>query len=326
MAGMCFRLIVAWSLGVLSSFAWTSAQADSYPEKPVTIIASLTAGSGPDVVARIIAERLARIWGKQVLITNQAGAGGLIATRMAAAAVPDGYTLYMAASSVFIVLPETQAKLPFDLDRDFVQVGLVSEQPMVIAAASSLAVGTLADLIASARQRPGEILYSANTRGSLPHLTGELFRDRAGIDLTFVPYPGTPQALQDAIGGRVPVLVNGLSSLLGAIRGGSVKALAVASAKRLPNFPDLPTVAETLPAFEANGWFVLLAPAGTPKPVAHKVRQDLRTVVEQPEVKTRLETLGVYTRSMSEAELADFIRKEQAVWKPVIRQVGLTVP
>lgn len=325
MARMCFRLCGAWLLAVLSSFAWTSVRADTFPERPVTIIASLTAGSGPDVVARIIAERLGQVWGKQVLVTNHAGAGGLIATRTAAAAAPDGYTLYMAASSVFIVLPETQAKLPFDLDRDFVQLGFVSEQPMVIAAASSLAVGTLADLIAVARQRPGELLYSANTRGSLPHLTGELFRSRAGIDLTFVPYLGTPPALQDAIAGRVPVLVNGLSSLLGAIRGGAVKALAVASATRLPNFPDLPTVAETLPDFEANGWFVMLAPAGTPKPVAHKVGHDLRAVVAEPEVKGRLQALGAYTRSMSESELAAFIRKEQTMWKPVVRQVGLAV-
>jgi len=322
---MCFRLCGAWLLAVLSSFAWTPVRADTFPERPVTIIASLTAGSGPDVVARIIAERLGQVWGRQVLVSNQAGAGGLIATRTAAAAAPDGYTLYMAASSAFIVLPETQAKLPFDLDRDFVQLAFISEQPMVIAAATSLAVSTLADLIALARQRPGEILYSANTRGSLPHLAGELFRSRAAIDVTFVPYPGTPPALQDAIGGRVPMIVNGMSSLLGAIRSGSVKALAVASATRLPNFPDLPTVAETLPGFEANGWFVMLAPAGTPNPVTHKVGQDLRAVLGEPGVKARLEALGVYTRFMSESELAAFIRKEQAVWKPVIRQVGLAV-
>src|SRR5262245_59153470 len=325
MGGMCFRVFVAWWLGVLAGVLGTAAHADTYPDRPVTIIASLTAGSGPDVVARIIAERLGQVWGKQVLITNQAGAGGLIATRMAAAAAPDGYTLYMAASSAFVVLPETQAKLPFDLDRDFAQIGFVSEQPMVVAAAASLGIGRLADLIALARERPGEILHSGNTRGSLPHLTGELLRSRAGIDLTFVPYPGTPPALQDAIAGRVPVIVNGLSSLLGAIGSGSIKPLAVASARRLPNFPDLPTVAETLPGFEANGWFVMLAPAATPQAVVAKVRRDLRSVVEQADIKARLEALGVYTRSMSEAELADFIRKEQAVWKPVIRQVGLTV-
>src|SRR5262245_64783454 len=144
MARMCFRLCGAWLLAVLSSFAWTSVRADTFPERPVTIIASLTAGSGPDVVARIIAERLGQVWGRQVLITNQAGAGGLIATRMAAAAAPDGYTLYMAASSAFIVLPETQAKLPFDLDRDFAQSGFASKQPMVDAAAASLGLGRVA--------------------------------------------------------------------------------------------------------------------------------------------------------------------------------------
>jgi len=323
MTKMCFRVTVAW-LGAALAVMAGAAQADHYPEKPVTIIASLTAGSGPDVVARIVAERLAQTWGRQVLITNQAGAGGLVATRMAAAAAPDGYTLYMAASSAFTVLPEIQAKLPFDLDRDFMQIGFVSEQPMVVAATSSLAVESLTGLIGLARRRPGDILYSANTRGSLPHLTGELLRRRAGIDMTFVPYPGTPQALQDAMAGRVPVMVNGLSALSSAISSGSIKALAVASARRLPNFPDLPTVAETLPDFEANGWFVMLAPAGTPAPVADRVRNDLRTVLEQADVRARLQTLGVYTRSMSESELAAFIRKEQDLWRPVVRQVGLT--
>src|SRR5262245_47905498 len=323
MTKMCFRVTVAWLGAALAGMAG-AAQADHYPEKPVTIIASLTAGSGPDVVARIVAERLAQTWGRQVLITNQAGAGGLVATRMAAAAAPDGYTLYMAASSAFTVLPEIQAKLPFNLDRDFMQIGFVSEQPMVVAATSSLAVESLTGLIGLARRRPGDILHSANTRGSLPHLTGELLRRRAGIDMTFVPYPGSPQALQDAMAGRVPVMVNGLSALSSAISSGSIKALAVASARRLPNLPDLPTVAETLPDFEANGWFVMLAPAGTPAPVADRVRNDLRTVLEQADVRARLQTLGVYTRSMSESELAAFIRKEQDLWRPVVRQVGLT--
>jgi tripartite-type tricarboxylate transporter receptor subunit TctC len=311
-------LVAALALGL-----GLSAPAAAYPDRPVTIISSLTAGSGIDVVARMIAERFTQMWGKQVQVANHPGAGGLIATRTAAAATPDGYTLYMAASSSFIVLPQTHAKLPFDLDRDFIRIAFVSEQPMVVAVASSFPVATLPELIARAKERPGEILYTANTRGSLPHLAGELLRLRSGIDLTFVPYPGAPQGLQDVVGGRIPMIVNSLGALSGSLKGGSVKALAVTSSRRLPNMPDLPTVAETLPGYEATGWFVMVAPAGTPDDIVRKVRQDLRTALEQPELKQRLEALAVYTRTMAPAELDAYIRGEQELWKPVIRQIGL---
>jgi tripartite-type tricarboxylate transporter receptor subunit TctC len=318
------RIRLRYLIGILATLLGLAAPAAAYPDRPVTIISSLTAGSGIDVVARIIAERLTQMWGKQVQVANHPGAGGLIATRTAAAATPDGYTLYMAASSSFIVLPQTHAKLPFDLERDFVRIGFVSEQPMIVAVASSFSVNTLPELIARAKERPGEILYTANTRGSLPHLAAELFRMRSGIELTFVPYPGAPQGLQDVIGGRLPVIVNSLGALSGALKGGSIKALAVTSSRRLPNLPDLPTVAEMLPGYEATGWFVMVAPAGTPDEIVRQVRQDLRSALEHPDLKQRLEALAVYTRAMSPAELDAYIRNEQELWKPVIRQVGLT--
>jgi tripartite-type tricarboxylate transporter receptor subunit TctC len=318
------RIRLRYLIGILATLLGLAAPAAAYPDRPVTIISSLTAGSGIDVVARMIAERLTQMWGKQVQVANHPGAGGLIATRTAAAATPDGYTLYMAASSSFIVLPQTHAKLPFDLERDFVRIGFVSEQPMIVAVASSFSVNTLPELIARAKERPGEILYTANTRGSLPHLAAELFRMRSGIELTFVPYPGAPQGLQDVIGGRLPMIVNSLGALSGALKGGSIKALAVTSAQRLPNLPELPTVAELLPGYEATGWFVMVAPAGTPDEIVRQVRQDLRNALQHPDLKQRLEALAVYTRAMSPAELDAYIRNEQELWKPVIRQVGLT--
>jgi len=310
-------------MALLGTSAVAGAQATTYPERPVSIISSLTAGSGIDVVARIIAERLTQLWGKQVQVVNHPGAGGLVATRTAAGAAPDGYTLYMAASSSFIVLPQIHAKLPFDLDRDFIRIAFVSEQPMVVAVASSFGVNTLPELVARAKERPGEILYTANTRGSLPHLAAELFRIRSGVELTFVPYPGAPQGLQDVVGGRLPMIVNSLGALSGSIKGGQIKALAVTSSQRLPNMPELPTVAEMYPGYEASGWFVMVAPAGTPDDIVAKVGRDLRTILDQPDIKQRLEGLAVYTRTMSASELNAFIRAEQELWKPVIRQIGL---
>ena len=216
-----------------------AAQAEDYPTRSVKLITQGAAASGPDVVARIVAEPLGRLWGQQVVILNHPGAGGSVAARQAASAAADGYTLYMPATSAFIVMPEMFPNLPFHLDRDFVRIGFVAEQPMVIAVAPSLGVNSLQDLIALAKARPGQILYAANARGTLPHLTAERFRKEAGIELRFVPYAGAAAGLQDLVGGRISMIVESLGPFLGAIQGGSLKALAVASAQRLPNFPDL---------------------------------------------------------------------------------------
>ena len=198
------------------------------------------AGSAPDVIARIVTDRLAQIWGQQVLIINRPGAGGLIALQALAASERDNHTLYLPSSSSLVVLPETNAKLPLDLQRDIVPIGLVGEQPFLIVAGNSLGVNTLPELIALGKQKPGELTYAANFRGSLPNMTGEMFRTRAGIQMTFVPYPGAPQGLQDVMGGRVSAMVEGLAAFIGPMSSNSVKPLAVTSPQRLPNYPNLP--------------------------------------------------------------------------------------
>ena len=306
---------------VLAGFA---AQAQDYPTRSVKLITQGAAASGPDVVARIVTEPLGRLWGQQVVTLNHPGAGGSVAARQAASAAADGYALYMPATSAFIVMPEMFPNLPFDLDRDFVRIGFVAEQPMVIAVAPSLGVNSLQDLIALAKRRPSEILYAANARGTLPHLTAERFRSQAGIELRFVPYAGAAAGLQDLVGGRISMIVESLGPFLGAIQGGSLKALAVASAQRLPNFPDLPTVGETIPGFIATGWFPLLAPAGTPDWIVRKVGEDLRAVLDQPAVRQKLADLGTFARPMSPAETTEFIRREQELWRPVVKQIGVS--
>jgi tripartite-type tricarboxylate transporter receptor subunit TctC len=319
-----------WLFSTLCSVAIVSASvptaplnAEPYPSRYVSIIIQTAAGSGPDVIARIVADRLTHIWGHQVAIINRNGAAGLVAAQAAAAAPPDGYTLYMPTSTALVVLPETQPKMPVDFERDFVPIGLISQSPMIVAVSPTLGVNTLEQLIALAKKRPGEILYAANNRGSFPHLAGEFFRSQADIQLTFVPYPGAAAALNDVMGGRISMIIEGPSALSGALQAGSIKALAVTSAKRLPNFPDLPTVAETIPSFSVVSWFALMAKTGTPDSILRKVSEDLQTVLEQPATKDKLETLGVYPRPTSSAEAAEFIRSERQLWKPVIRDVGL---
>jgi tripartite-type tricarboxylate transporter receptor subunit TctC len=303
-----------------------AARAQSYPTGPVKIIVGVGAGSSADVILRVVADHLARHWGQQVVVLNQPGAGGALAIRAAGSAPPDGATLYIALASNFVALPEIQAGLPFDVARDFVPIGYIGEHPMVVAASPTLGVSTLPELIALAKKRPGELNIAAGNRGSILHFSAEWLRSASGIDATLVHYPGAPQALTDVLGGRVHAMVDALSGLAGAIGGGSVKALAVASEQRLPTHRGLPTVAETLPGFMAMGWFALMAPPKTPDAIARKVSDDLRAILERPELKQRFQELGTYTRPMAPAELASFIADQQRIWKPVIAETAARTP
>ena len=309
---------------LLASILIAPAVATDYPAKPVRIITQGAAGSGPDVITRIVAEHLGRRWGQQALILNHPGGGGVVAGRAAATAEADGYTLYVATITTFVIMPEIQRTLPFDLERDFAEVGFVAETPMMIAVSPSLGVRSLPDLIALAKSRPGELFYAANNRGSLPHLTAEMFRARTGADLTFVPYQGAAAGLQDLIGGRIAMIVESVGALSGPAQAGSITPLAVASAARLPNLPGLPTVAEAVPGFVAMGWFVLLAPSRTPEAIVRKLNEDLNAVLAEPELRQKLQDLGAFVRTMSPSETAEFIRSEQRAWKPLVMQIGLT--
>jgi tripartite-type tricarboxylate transporter receptor subunit TctC len=290
-----------------------------YPSKPVKIISQAPAGNGPDVIARIVADRLSRIWGQQALIINRPGAGGLLAAQAAVAAEPDGYTLYQAITSSMLILPVTQS-LPFDMQHDLVPIGFMGEQPFLIAVSPSLGVNTLPELVALAKKRPGEILAASAARGAMPHLAAELFRDRAGIDITLVPYPSTSQGLQDILGGRISVIFESLAGLKGAVEAGSIKPLAVTSLKRLPNLPDVPTVAELAANYAAGGWFALMGPARTPDPIVQKINDDLRAVLDQPDLRQTFENLGTYARPMSPKETGEFIKAEQKIWQPLARK------
>jgi tripartite-type tricarboxylate transporter receptor subunit TctC len=229
----------------------------------------------------------------------------------------------MPSSSTFVVLPAVHPKLPFDLERDFTPIGLIGQQPMVIAASPALGVDSLKQLIAVAKQRPGEVLYAALNRGTLPHLTSELFRSHAKINMTYIPYPGTSQALHDIRGERISVIFDSLPALFGGLQAGTVKALGIAAATRLPILPDVPTVAETLPGFLALGWFPLLAPKGTPDHIVQKVSSDLRLVLNHAKLRERFETFGTSVRPMSPQELNEFIRNEQQRWSPVVKALPM---
>ena len=293
----------------------------AYPEKPVSIVVSVGPGAGPDVIARILADRLTHLWGQQVLIVNRPGGGGTIAAQAAALANPDGYTLYMPVSSAFTVLPESKTKMPVDLTTDFAIVGLIGDQPMAIAVAPSLGINSLQEFVALAKRRPNEILYGAS-RLSVPHMTAEALQIRSGIKLGFVPTAGAAKVVQDIMSGNLAVVVDSIPGIAGALQAGAVKAVAIASDKRLEAYPELPLASDTLPDFQAKGWFVLMAPAKTPNAVIRQLESDLRTALSDPELKKKFEVIGTFPRPSSVAETVEFIRAEQDFWRPIVRQIG----
>jgi tripartite-type tricarboxylate transporter receptor subunit TctC len=320
-----WKIACVWLLA-LAAAGGVNAQTDNYPSKPVRIVVDSGPGSATDVTVRIIAERLSQIWGQQVLALNHPGGGGSIAARVASQATADGYTLYFAAASVFTALagaPGVAANLPLQLPRDFVPIGFVTQQPMFIAVSPALGVSTIPQLIARAKERPGEISYATTGRGRITHLTMELLQMRSGIKLQMIPYTGGPtQAMSDLVTGRVNIVLDAYSGLAPGLQGGSLKGIAVASLERLPEFPDMPTVAETLPGFFAGGWNALVSQVGTPDDVVRKVSVDLRKVLAEAEVKSKLAALGAYVQPMSPNELAKFIDEQQKIWKPVAEQVA----
>jgi len=309
-------------LPVVSSALKSNAQEADYPAGPVKIIVAQAAGGSLDVLLRVSAEHLSRTWGKQVVVLNMpAGGVGVIAARAAAAAPPDGYTLFMAGKSIFTILPEIQANLPFNVDV-FVPVALTGEQPFGIVVSPSLGVESLPELIAFSKKQPGGLNCAVGARNSSAHLTAELLRKRSGANLTFVPYPGTAQSLNDVISGRIPVLIQIIPGMAGAIASGQVKLLSITSPERWRTFPKVPTTSEAVPGFVVAGWTVLVAPRVTPAAIVQKVNDDLRAVQARSEFRDRLESLGAETRPMLPQQLAEFIRSEREFWRPLVREIA----
>jgi tripartite-type tricarboxylate transporter receptor subunit TctC len=320
-------LRLAWCLpfaALIGGATPALAQAQNYPTQPVKIISDSAPGSAVDTNLRIIAEALSEKWGRQVVIENRPGAGGAISATVAAEAAPDGYTIYAPALSVFLTIPGKAPNLPVKVPRDFIPIGLTADQPMSVGINPKLGINTLPELIALAKKEPGKVSFAVTGVGRLTHLTGELLQLRAGIKLQMVPYTGgSAQALADIVAGRVAMVIEGYSGLSGAYNSGQLKALAIASSQRLPDLPNLPTVAETLPGFVAVGWQGVLAPRGTPQAIVQKISDDLRAVLVLPKVKDKLAARGSYVHPATPAEAQAFVDSQQELWKPALEQVAI---
>src|SRR5258705_993225 len=267
---------IAAAFGVTPAYATAQGQAQDYPNRPITLVVPYAAGGGNDVMARIVGEKMSKTLGQQVVIDNRAGAGGALATRQVAKAAPDGYTLVIGGTGSLAVNPTMLPNVGYDVRKDFAPVGMIGSSAMIVLIHPGIPAKTIPELIALARREPGKYTYASAGVGSGIHLGAELFAYMAGVKLVHVPYKGTGPALTDLLGGHVSMYFSSLPSAIGLVKDGKVRALAVTGAQRSDVFPDVPTVAETLPGFEAVLRYGIVAPAGTPRPIVNKLNAALR--------------------------------------------------
>ena len=309
---------------VASAFAAGHSQAQqAYPTKPIRMICPFPPGGTTDVVARLVAQKLTEAWGQQVVVDNRPGAGGIIGTEIVAKAAPDGYTVLLGSITTHAVNPALYKKLNFDPVKDFAPVSLVVSSPQLLAVHPSVAAKSVKELIALAKAKPGQLNYASAGTGTSPHLTFELFKSMAGIDVVHVPYKGTGPAITDLIGGQVQMMITGVVALMPHIKSGKLRGLGVTSAKRVAALPDLPTIAESgIPGFDVSSWFGVFLPGGTPKPIVAKMNAEIRKILEVPEVRQRLIGQGADPASNTPEEFAAYVKAEMAKWGKVARDTG----
>ena len=295
----------------------------AFPDKPVKIIVAFPPGGGTDIVARLLAPRLGEAWGQAVIVENRAGASGTIGTEAAARAEPDGHTLFMATMGN-MTANQHLYKMALDPLRALAPITKVVDVHFVFMANPALPAGSVGELIELAKRRPGEIAYSSSGPGGAPHLAMELFKRRAGVDLTHVPYKGSGPGMTDLIGGRVMLTMDSLVQSLPHIKAGRIKALAVLGPKRAALLPEVPTIAESgLPGYALTNWFGLLAPAATPRDVLTKLNTDATRALKDKDLEKRIADLGADVVGNSAEEFGAAMRAESAQWAEIIKAAGI---
>ena len=314
-------------LACVAFFATAShAQVGSYPSKPVRIIVPFGPGGSTDVVARILADKLSLEFKQPFLVENRSGAGGNIGAETVAKSAPDGYTLLMGTTGVLAINGYLYKSLSYDAAKDFLPVSYTSLITNILVVPESLPVRTMAELIALAKSKPGTLSFASSGAGSSTHLSGELFKSMAGIDVFHVPYRGSSQALTDVISGQVSMLFDNAPSSIGFVQQGRLRALAVTSGKRLPNLPDVPTVDEAgVKGYESLSWSGIVAPAGTPAPVITKLNSAIDRILKTEEVKQRLGGLGVEAVGGPPEDFVRHIRVESEKWGKLIKSANIAL-
>lgn len=300
--------------------------AQTFPSRPVTLVVPFPPGGGTDTGGRVIAEQLGRRWGQPVIVENKGGAAGQIGADFVAKSRPDGYTLLLGNIGTQAINPLLYPKLPYDADKAFAPVSLVAELPLAMMVNPSVPAKTAAEFVALAKARPGQMSYSSSGAGGAPHLAAEMFKDQTGAFILHVPYRGGGPAVADLLAGHVQLSFMTVLEASGHIKAGKLRALAVTGDKRVPAFPEVPTLAESVaPGFNAISWIGLLAPAGTPPEVVDKLAADLRAVLADESVKARFVGLGGVPRATSPQEFARLIDDDKRRYAQIIRSRKITI-
>ena len=298
--------------------------AQDYPTRPVSIAVPYAAGGGVDVVTRLVAQRLHAKLGQAFVVDNRLGAGGLIASSYVAKAPPDGHTLLLATDAQLAAQVTLRKSLPYDPTKDFVPIAFVGSTPFGLIVSSSLPAHSVTDLIRLAKEQPGKISYGSSGAGGIPHLLAELFMSMTGTKMTHVPYKGTADALRDVVAGHVPVTFSGLVPVVGLLKDGKIRVLGVSSTKRVAVMPDVPPIAEVgVPGFAAAAWLMIVAPAGTPKPIVDRLHKEIAAIGQLPEIHEQFAKVGYLPPDqMPQERLMDFIKLEIDRWGKVIENAG----
>lgn len=300
------------------------AQAQAYPDKPVRLIIPYSAGGATDIVVRIVANKLPEFLGQQVVIDNRVGAGSLIGTEIAAKATPDGYTL-IGSGTPHVIVPHLYKKVAYDPLKDFTPIMQVGSQPYGLTVHPSLGVKSVKELIALAQKQPGKINYASSGNGGAQHLFQAMFVSMAKVNMVHIPYKGSGPARADLLGGQVKIGCLGISSILPQHKAGQLRIIAVTSAKRSPELPDIPSIAETLPGYDAQLWTGLLAPRGTPAAAISRIHRDVSKLLQLAEVKTQFDRAGTYIVGTDPKAFSEYLKVELAKWGKVVRDVNLQI-
>ena len=311
--------ITAWA--ALLALMAGGAQAQTYPQSPIRLVVPFAPGGGADLMARILADPLSRRLGQPIVIENKPGGGATLGADFVAKSAPDGYTLLWTTPGPQITNPYLMPKLPYDPNKDFTAVATVVTAVNVLVVTPSLPVNSVPELIAYAKAHPGKLNFSSSGVGASSHLSGELFKMMAGIDIVHVPYRGSGPSLQDLLAGNVQMAIDTVAVLLPHIQSGRLRALGVATLERNPTLPDLPPIADTLPGFDGSSINYISAPAGTPREIVERLNREINAVLSDPDVQSRMATAGFTPIIESQPALVKRIADEQEKWKKVIERI-----
>jgi tripartite-type tricarboxylate transporter receptor subunit TctC len=295
--------------------------AQTYPSRPIRIIALSSPASGPDIVGRLIGAKLTEAWGQQIIVDTRPAATGIVGTEIASKSAPDGHTLLIVTSQAVIVSVMYE-KLPYNLVRDFTPVTMVATTPFILAVHLALPAHSVKDLIALAKSKPGALRYGSGGSGSPPHLSAEIFKSMTGISVLHVPYKGVTPAMLDTVAGEVQFVISVIPAVLPTIRSGRLRALGVTSAQRTPLVPDVPTIAETVPGYEFIGWYSVFAPAKTPAGIVSKLNAEMVKALATPEFRERFTALGAEPSTSTPQELAAYLRVQIEKMAKAVKDSG----